>query len=330
MSKATCELDAEGKVAREDSANGVERNINPSAYKAFRFGFQFSTKFLLILLTVACVFIGIVSQDAIDNRKAIDYLTGPEIKGEMLAYRQIWFGGFTPTWMQKSIGLEYFRTPDSVSVTVELDRDGENASHNGQKIIDSLSRFSRLSKLDLRLRQIDLEPACYETSEMDFGQLENLAVDELFVDTSNKFAADVVRHLPSESLNFCGCELNGPLAKSVLCNERLRELRFQMARVTADKLLRLNEMKSLESIVFLECRPVANSVGTFDILSDPSPPNALNAWNGLGPKAIEWMELNVPDVAVVGLGQKKVVPKQIAIRKTNSPKATIPRPPAGY
>ena len=315
---------------RNDSVNGAEQKLNRSAFnrsyfRAFRAGFQFSTKFLLILLTVACVFIGIVSQSAINNRRAIDFLTGPEIHGEVLAYRQIWFGGFTPMWIQKSIGLEYFRTPDSVSVTVELDRDGENTSHNGQKIVNSLSRFSRLSKLDFRLRQIDLEPRCYETAKLDFAPLRNLEVDELFVDTNNKFAADVVGHLPSESLNVCGCELNGPLANSVLCNEVLRELRFQKARVTAAMLLMLNNMQSLDSVVFLECRPVINSDGAFDILSDPFPPFPPNKPlppSGLGPKAIEWMEINLSGVRVVGLGQnKKAVPKKVKIPQPTQPRS---------
>ena len=296
-----------------ESTCSVESRADKRGFSKLRQGLRFSLKALLILTTLLCFGIATISNQAIKNQKAIEFLESSEVGGVVTAYRELWFARLTPGWLRDGIGKDYFREAESITLVIwwsdsKLGRSGSatRGSSNAEQAIQSLSQFKRINRLDLKLRQLEFNSAASARLErLDFSALMDLEVYQLSLDSNNRFATEVVSRMKVTILDIHGCEMAGSLAKSTIADPHIRELKFQQAKVEADVLLQFKEMKSLESINFHECRPVVNRVGTFDVLSDPFTAPGAKPWKGLGGRAMEWLELNIPGISITGPGPFK-------------------------
>ena len=294
--------------AEDQIQDGMDRSAEQHAESACRRkkrkGLRFSLKAILLLTALFCFGLTRISDHAIRSHRAIEVLEGSG--GQVRSYRNTWYAKLTPGWLQNGIGKEYFRTPTVIDLEICLRTDSDEASdnrhalHNARRVIESLSYFKRLEILELRLTELDsLAQEDDPTGKIDVSSLRGLQVDRLDLRGSNRMAADFIDQMQVGCLSIYQCEVTERFANSIIRNRHVHTLNFRQARILADKLLKLNEMKNLRSIQFSECRPVENKFGAFDILSAPG---AKVSGSPLAIKANDWLQLNLPKISIKGLG----------------------------
>lgn len=308
MSKTRTELEFDRNAQNVVQKTGVRQRKS---------SLRFSMKSVLLLFTFLCVGMGIISNEAVRNQRAMEYLEGPEVVGEIRSFRSIWFASFTPKWIQDSVGEKYFLTPDKVCVKIrflqseallqfepsQTEEIGE--VHNGKQVVESLSRFSSLSHLELQLSQLELLAEGenqLDEIEIDVSSLRGLDVYQFDVDSNIQLAADLVETMKINRLGICSCEFSDPLISSIRENGCIRELEFQMAKISANEIVRINELNSVGSVNFVKCRPTENLAGSIDILSDPYPTTGQKLWLGVSANASDWFDSNLSGFSISGLG----------------------------